>query len=42
MYKRQAQYREMQADPTNKIGRPRQIYVGEKERNYIAMGERSN
>jgi len=37
-----AQYREMQADPTNKIGRPRQIYVGEKERNYVAMGERSN
>jgi len=35
-----AQYREMVADPTNKIGRPRQIYIGEKERDYIPMSGR--
>ncbi len=35
-----AQYREMVADPTNKIGRPRQIYVGETERDYAPMSSR--
>ena len=35
-----AQWREMVNDPTNKIGRPRQIYVGETERNYLPMSER--
>ncbi|GAB3586626.1 citrate synthase [Calidifontibacter terrae] len=29
-----AQWREMMEDPATKIGRPRQIYIGETERNY--------
>ncbi|RAX46268.1 citrate (Si)-synthase, partial [Arthrobacter sp. AQ5-05] len=29
-----AQYREMLQDPEMKIGRPRQLFVGETERNY--------
>jgi citrate synthase len=36
-----AQWREMIEDPTTKIGRPRQVYVGETERNYVRMGARS-
>ncbi|WP_342372642.1 citrate synthase [Propioniciclava soli] len=35
-----AQWREMVNDPTNKIGRPRQIYVGETERAYVPMDRR--
>ena len=35
-----AQWREMVSDPGAKIGRPRQIYVGEVERDYVAMGDR--
>ncbi len=35
-----AQWREMIKDPTNKIGRPRQIYVGETERDYKPMDQR--
>ncbi len=35
-----AQWREMNADPTTRIGRPRQIYVGHGERDYVPMGER--
>ncbi|WP_347349583.1 citrate synthase [Nigerium sp.] len=35
-----AQWREMVNDPTNKIGRPRQVYVGETERNYVPLAER--
>ncbi len=35
-----AQWREMILDPTTKIGRPRQVYVGETERNYVALGDR--
>jgi citrate synthase len=35
-----AQWREMMADPANKIGRPRQIYVGEAARDYVALDER--
>jgi citrate synthase len=27
-------------DPATKIGRPRQLYVGETERAYVPMGER--
>ncbi len=37
-----AQWREMIADPTTKIGRPRQIYVGSGERTYVAIGDRSS
>src|SRR5210317_681841 len=32
-----AQWKEMRFDPTTRIGRPRQIYVGETERNFTAM-----
>ena len=35
-----AQWREMVADPTNKIGRPRQIYVGHTQRDYVPMDAR--
>jgi citrate synthase len=27
-------------DPTTKIGRPRQVYVGEVMRDYIPLGDR--
>ncbi|MCB0914300.1 MAG: citrate synthase [Actinobacteria bacterium] len=36
-----AQWREMILDPTTKIGRPRQVYVGEPERNYVPLAERA-
>lgn len=32
-----AQWREMISDPNTKIGRPRQLYIGEAERNYPAL-----
>ncbi len=35
-----SQWRELVKDPTNKIGRPRQIYVGETERNYVPLEDR--
>jgi len=35
-----AQWREMIEDPDTKIGRPRQVYVGAPERNYIDLGAR--
>lgn len=35
-----AQYREMIADPTKRIGRPRQVYTGEPERHYVPMHRR--
>ncbi|MFC4554107.1 citrate synthase [Georgenia faecalis] len=35
-----AQYREMIADPTTKIGRPRQVYTGEGERDFVALDQR--
>jgi citrate synthase len=35
-----AQWREMIADPTTKIGRPRQVYVGEPARDYVALDAR--
>ncbi|HET8599876.1 MAG TPA: citrate synthase [Segeticoccus sp.] len=35
-----AQWREMINDPQTKIGRPRQIYVGESERQYVEMDKR--
>ena len=35
-----AQWREQHADPKRKIGRPRQIYIGEKERDYVPVNER--
>jgi citrate synthase len=36
-----AQWREMIDDPTTKIGRPRQVYVGAAARDYQPMGERA-
>ncbi len=35
-----AQWREMIKDPATKIGRPRQIYIGEPERAYVPMANR--
>jgi citrate synthase len=35
-----AHWREMINDPTTKIGRPRQLYVGATERAYVPMGDR--
>ena len=35
-----AQWREMIEDPTTKIGRPRQVYTGETERDYVEIGKR--
>ncbi|MFF5173459.1 citrate synthase [Micromonospora sp. NPDC000089] len=35
-----AQWREMLNDPETKIGRPRQIYTGSPERNYLPAAER--
>ena len=36
-----AQWREMQSDPENKIGRPRQLYTGPAERPYVELGARA-
>lgn len=35
-----AQWKEMKEDPDSRIGRPRQIYTGKTERNFIAMEDR--
>jgi citrate synthase len=35
-----AQWREMIEDPATKIGRPRQVYVGERERGFIPLDKR--
>ena len=35
-----AQWREQQADPAGKIGRPRQVYVGETKRDYVPLDQR--
>ncbi|HET6816454.1 MAG TPA: citrate synthase [Mycobacteriales bacterium] len=35
-----AQWREMMADPSTKIGRPRQVYTGPGERKYVALNDR--
>jgi len=35
-----AQWREMAHDPDTRIGRPRQIYVGEPERDYLPVAQR--
>ena len=36
-----AQWKEMIEDPGSKIGRPRQLYTGEPEREYVPMSKRS-
>jgi citrate synthase len=35
-----AHWREMMKDPATKIGRPRQLYVGPAERNFVGIDER--
>ena len=35
-----AHWREMHEDPSGKIGRPRQLYTGYTERDYVSMGDR--
>ena len=35
-----AQWREMIADPSTKIGRPRQLYTGETERAFVPLDKR--
>ncbi len=35
-----AQWREMMNDPTTRIGRPRQVYTGATERDYLPLAER--
>src|SRR5687767_4029340 len=35
-----AQWREMIADPSTKIGRPRQVYIGETERAFVPLDQR--
>lgn len=35
-----AHWKEMRENPKNKIGRPRQIYTGENERDYVPMDKR--
>lgn len=37
-----AHWKEMFSDPDNKIGRPRQLYVGEPQRDYIQVTERGS
>ena len=36
-----AHWKEMYLDPKNKIGRPRQLYIGEKPRNFIDIKDRN-
>jgi citrate synthase len=36
-----AQWKEMIEDPSQKIGRPRQLYVGSPRRDYVAIDKRS-
>jgi citrate synthase len=35
-----SQWKEMIADPTQKIGRPRQLYIGETQRDYVEVSKR--
>jgi citrate synthase len=35
-----AQWSEMMADPTTKIGRPRQLYTGATRRDYVPVDRR--
>jgi citrate synthase len=35
-----AQWSEMIEDPSQRIGRPRQLYTGEKERDYVTEARR--
>jgi citrate synthase len=35
-----AHWKELRNDPSSRINRPRQIYTGENERNYVPIGDR--
>ena len=35
-----SQWKEMIADPQNKIGRPRQLYIGSPRRDYLSLDKR--
>jgi citrate synthase len=35
-----AQWSEMIEDPSQRIGRPRQLYVGEPQRDYVTVAQR--
>jgi citrate synthase len=35
-----AQWQEQLQDPDLRIARPRQVYVGQRDREYVAVGER--
>jgi citrate synthase len=35
-----AQWRELMQDPETKIGRPRQVYIGATERDYLELSQR--
>jgi citrate synthase len=35
-----AQWKEMLEDPEQRIGRPRQLYMGSPERNYVPLDQR--
>jgi citrate synthase len=35
-----AQWREMMGDPANKLGRPRQVYTGFPERDFVPVDQR--
>ena len=35
-----SQWKEMMEEPSNRIGRPRQLYTGATERDYIAVEKR--
>jgi citrate synthase len=37
-----AHWKEMMEDPTTRIGRPRQIYTGPTERQYVPITQRSS
>ncbi len=37
-----SQWKEMIEDPAQRIGRPRQLYTGAPQRDYVAMGQRPN
>jgi citrate synthase len=36
-----AQWAEMIEDPSQKIGRPRQLYIGPAQREYVAIDQRA-
>ena len=36
-----SQWKEMMEDPLQRIGRPRQVYTGHAQRDYVAMANRT-